>query len=40
MFLRVTEARYLEVYRIEVAFNNSKNSIKILNPADFLETIR
>jgi|GEM_PF-2050710 len=40
MFLRVTEARYLEVYRIEVAFNNGKNSIKILNPADFLETIR
>ena len=40
MFLRVTEARYLDAYRIEVAFNNGKNSIKIQNPADFLETIR
>ena len=33
MFLKVTEARYLDVYRIEVAFNNGKKGIADLADA-------
>ncbi len=31
MFLKVTEARYLETYRIEVAFNKGKKGIADLS---------
>ena len=33
MFLHVTEARYLDAYRIEVAFNNGKKGIADLADA-------
>ena len=33
MFLKVTEARYLDAYRIEVAFNNGKKGIADLADA-------
>ena len=35
MFLRVTEARYLDAYRIEVAFNNGKKGI-----ADLVDALK
>lgn len=35
MFLHVTEARYLDAYRIEVAFNNGKKGI-----ADLAEALK
>ncbi len=35
MFLRVTEARYLDAYRIAVAFNNGKKGI-----ADLVDALK